>query len=133
MTTKIPLSLKAIAEAKAKLSQELQGLDQQEAQLRQQEAMNAFDKVIALLRDYRLAFSAKQKSDIAALIAADKPKAKSASPKKEIPPKYWLPHSGETWTGRGRPPRAFTIWEGSASYKEWKAKHPNEKFPKYPG
>lgn len=132
MTSKPSLNLKAIAEAKAKLAQELEALEQQEVRLRQQEATDAFDKIISLLQDYRSAFSAKQKNEIAALITTDKPKPKTSA-KKEIQPKYWLPHSGETWTGRGRTPRAFTIWEGSASYKEWKAKHPNEKFPAFPG
>ncbi|QEO99506.1 histone-like nucleoid-structuring protein [Xanthomonas oryzae pv. oryzicola] len=61
-----------------------------------------------------------------------KPK-KVASTRKEVVPKYWLPHNQETWSWRGRPPKAFTIWQGSASYKEWQAKHPDEKFPKYPG
>lgn len=132
MTSKPSLNLKAIAEAKAKLAQELQDLEQQETELRQKEAADAFDKIISLLQDYRSAFSAKQKSEIAAFITTEKPKAKATSPKKEIPPKYWLPHSGETWSGRGRPPKAFTIWEGSSSYKEWKAKHPSEKFPAFP-
>ena len=46
--------------------------------------------------------------------------AKKAAPAKaEVQPKYWLPHSGETWSGRGRPPRAFTAWEGTA--KDMKA------------
>ncbi|HLL17473.1 MAG TPA: H-NS family nucleoid-associated regulatory protein, partial [Rubrivivax sp.] len=58
---------------------------------------------------------------------------KKAKTGKEVAPKYWLPHSQETWTGRGRPPKAFTAWEGTAAYREWKAAHPQEKFPKFPG
>jgi len=46
-----------------------------------------------------------------------------------VKPKYELPHTGETWSGRGRTPKAFAAWEGSASYKEWKAKNPDLKFP----
>lgn len=127
------MNLKAIAEAKAKIAEELANLEEQEVQLRQQQAAKAFNEILALLRDFGSHFSAKQKSDISALIAADKPKTKKTAATKEVAPKYWLPHSGETWSGRGRPPRAFTFWEGSASYKEWKARHPTEKFPAFPG
>ncbi len=120
MTDKNPMNLDAIAQAKAKLAEELRKLDEQEAQLREQQAADAYNQITTLLRGFGAHFSSKQKSEIAALLGSDKPKAKNAAAGKEVPPKYWLPHSGDTWTGRGRPPRAFTIWEGSASYKEWK-------------
>ncbi|MEB1512759.1 H-NS family nucleoid-associated regulatory protein [Xanthomonas campestris pv. campestris] len=127
-------SLSALAAAKEKLAEEIRKLEEQEAQLRQQQSSEAYSEIVKLLDQYTEHFSAKQKSEIAALIGAGvaKPK-KAAFPKKEVAPKYWLPHNQETWSGRGRPPKAFTIWQGSASYKEWKAKHPDEKFPKYPG
>ncbi|CAG2093859.1 DNA-binding protein H-NS [Xanthomonas arboricola] len=127
-------SLSALAAAKEKLAAEIRKLEEQEAQLRQQQSSEAYSEIVKLLDQYAEHFSAKQKSDIAALIGADvaKPK-KIASTKKEVAPRYWLPHNQETWSGRGRPPKAFTIWKGSASYKEWKAKHPNEKFPAFPG
>ncbi|WDJ52548.1 H-NS histone family protein [Xanthomonas campestris] len=127
-------SLSALAAAKEKLAEEIRKLEGQEAQLRQQQSSEAYSEIVKLLDQYTGHFSAKQKSEIAALIGAGvaKPK-KAASTKKEVAPKYWLPHNQETWSGRGRPPKAFTIWQGSASYKEWKAKHPDEKFPKYPG
>ncbi|WP_425478049.1 H-NS family nucleoid-associated regulatory protein, partial [Xanthomonas cucurbitae] len=41
-------------------------------------------------------------------------------------PKYWLPHTHETWIGRGRPPRALKAWEGTPAYKQWEASHPDE-------
>ncbi|MBO9876094.1 H-NS family nucleoid-associated regulatory protein [Xanthomonas sp. D-99] len=127
-------SLSALAAAKEKLAAEIRKLEEQEAQLRQQQSSEAYSEIVKLLDQYTEHFSAKQKSEIAALIGAGvtKPK-KSASTKKEVAPKYWLPHNQETWSGRGRPPKAFTIWQGSASYKEWKAKHPDEKFPAFPG
>lgn len=87
-----------------------------------------------LLTQYGALFTAKQKAEIVTAVGASNPaKPKKAVAGKEVAPKYWLPHTQETWTGRGRPPRAFTAWEGTAAYKEWKAKHPNEKFPKFPG
>ncbi|AOY63312.1 H-NS family nucleoid-associated regulatory protein [Xanthomonas citri pv. glycines] len=127
-------SLSALAAAKEKLAEEIRKLEEQEAQLRQQQSSEAYTEIVKLLDQYTDHFSAKQKSEIAALIGADvaKPK-KAASKRKEVAPKYWLPHNQETWSGRGRPPKAFTIWQGSASYKEWKAKHPDEKFPAFPG
>ncbi|KAB0530509.1 H-NS histone family protein [Xanthomonas cissicola] len=127
-------SLSALAAAKEKLAEEIRKLEEQEAQLRQQQSSEAYSEIVKLLDQYAEHLSAKQKSEIAALLGLgiDKPK-KAASTRKEVVPKYWLPHNQETWSGRGRPPKAFTIWQGSASYKEWKAKHPDEKFPAFPG
>ncbi|KAF1706410.1 H-NS histone family protein [Pseudoxanthomonas sacheonensis] len=127
----------SIASAKAKLAEELKKLEAQEANLLEQEASHAFLQVSDLLSRFGQHFTAKQKADIAAQVG--RPSGgpargvKATHSKKEIAPKYWLPHTQETWTGRGRTPRAFAAWEGTAAYKEWKAKHPDEKFPKYPG
>lgn len=129
-------TLDSIATAKAKLEEELRKLEEQETQLRQQQATDAFGDVMSLLGQYGQHFSAKQKAEIVTAVGASSPsqaKAPAASGKKEVAPKYWLSHSGETWTGRGRTPRAFAAWEGTAAYKEWKASHPDEKFPKFPG
>lgn len=127
-------TLDTIASAKAKLAEELRQLEKQEEELRKEESASAFSTVIELLGRFGAQFDAKQRAEIAALVA---PKTKApkqaAAAKSEVQPKYWLPHTGETWSGRGRPPRSFTAWEGTVSHREWKAKHPNEKFPKYPG
>lgn len=126
-------TLDSIVAAKAKLAEELRKLEQQEAQLRQQQATEAFSEVMSLLGQYGQHFSAKQKSDIAAAAGASSVRVKKEAGNKEVAPKYWLPHTQETWSGRGRPPRSFTAWEGTAAYKEWKSRHPDEKFPKFPG
>ena len=127
-------TLDSIATAKAKLEEELRKLEEQEVQLRQQQSADAYSEVMSLLTQYGALFTAKQKAEIVTAVGASSPaKPRKAAVTKEVAPKYWLPHSGETWTGRGRPPRAFTAWEGTAAYKEWKARHPNEKFPKFPG
>lgn len=128
-----PTDLGSIATAKAKLAEELRKLEKQEAELRQQQAGRAFEQVLALLNEFGGHFSARQKTDIAGFFAVDTRPRKSPSSKYEVQPKYWLPHSGETWSGRGRAPRAFAAWEGTVAYKDWKAKHPDEKFPKFPG
>ena len=128
------LTLDSIASAKAKLSEELRSLEAQEVELIKQQAADAFDQVMGLLNQYGKTFTAKQKNDInAAIGASDTGRAKKEVSSREVAPKYWLPHNQETWSGRGRPPRSFTAWEGTAAYKEWKANHPNEKFPAYPG
>ncbi|MBO9738585.1 H-NS histone family protein [Xanthomonas axonopodis pv. begoniae] len=131
------LTLDSIASAKAKLAEELKKLEQQEATLLEEEASSAFLQVSDLLNRFGQHFTAKQKADIAAQVGSSslgpgRPKKTTAN-KKEVAPKYWLPHTQETWSGRGRTPRAFAAYEGSAAYKEWKAKHPDEKFPKFPG
>ncbi|RZZ90774.1 H-NS histone family protein [Pseudoxanthomonas winnipegensis] len=127
-------TLDSIATAKAKLEEELRKLEEQEVQLRQQQSADAYTEILGLLAQYGALFTAKQKAEIVTAVGASSPSRPNKPPVgKEVAPKYWLPHTQETWTGRGRPPRAFTAWEGTAAYKEWKAKHPNEKFPKFLG
>ncbi|QDI04253.1 histone-like nucleoid-structuring protein [Xanthomonas cerealis pv. cerealis] len=130
-------TLESITSAKAKLEEELRKLEEQEATLRQERAAIAVAEITSLLSQYSEHFTPKQKAELAVAIGASSPgrgrKAAPAQGKKEVAPKYWLPHTHETWSGRGRPPRAFTAWEGTAAYKQWKASHPDEKFPKYPG
>lgn len=137
-------TLDSIATARAKLEEELRKLEEQESQLRQKQAADAFAEVMNLLGQYSQHFSAKQKAEIVAAVGAgNHAKAKKEAGTKEVAPKYWLPHTQETWSGRGRPPRSFTAWEGTAAYKELKAKpsqskpiqakHPSEKLPKFSG
>ncbi|HHW4677949.1 MAG TPA: H-NS histone family protein [Xylella sp.] len=132
------LNLDAIAEAKVKLTEELRRLEEQEVNLLQRQATEMFTRVVGLLNDFSKHFTLKQKSDIAALITINDEKSKVrktslADARRVVVPKYCLPHSGETWTGRGRLPSAFVAWEGTAAYKEWKSKHPNERFPAFTG
>jgi DNA-binding protein H-NS len=47
--------------------------------------------------------------------AATKTAAKSA---KQVAPKYRHPDSGETWTGRGKPPRWLVAAEGAGASRE---------------
>lgn len=128
-------TLDSLAAAKSKLAEELRKLEEQEAELRQEHSLQAFTDVMDRIAEFGEHFTTKQKAEI---LAAVRPEvsAKSSVRKKQssqVAPKYWLPHNGETWSGRGRTPRAFAAWEGTAAYNQWKASHPNEKFPKYPG
>lgn len=101
------------------------------------EASDAFLQVSNILGRYGQNFTTKQKADIANQIGGSpngqaRPK-KASGEKKAVAQKYRLPHTQETWSGRGRTPRSFAAWEGTAAYKEWKSKHTDEKFPAYPG
>ncbi|AOD13776.1 H-NS family nucleoid-associated regulatory protein [Xanthomonas fragariae] len=120
------------AAAKSQLLEELRKLEQEEAQLKYSQTLEAFDQVIEVLTQFGSRFNAKQKSQIASLAMTGKSRGKLSSTG-EVVAKYWIPHSGETWSGRGRKPRAFKAWEGTSSYKEWKANHPDKPFPLYPG
>lgn len=126
-------TLDSVLSAKAKLEEELRNLQEQETELRRKAAEDAFSEVMRLLGQFCPQFTSKQKAEIVAAVGEKAPpKAKKAAAG-EVAPKYWLPHTGETWSGRGRTPRAFAAYEGSAAHKEWKAKNPNDRFPKYPG
>ncbi|MCC4595412.1 H-NS histone family protein [Xanthomonas campestris pv. phormiicola] len=135
MSDKKTVNLQSITQAKAKLAEELRELEVQEAQLLQSQAMEAFSAIVRLLAEFSSHFSAKQKAEVATLVGAgeQKPKKSANATRSEAVPKYWLPHSHETWSGRGRMPRAFAAWEGTAAYNEWKARHPDQKFPAFPG
>lgn len=127
-------TLDTIATAKAKLAEELRQLEKQELEIRREEASAAHAGILELLAKFGDEFTDKQRSEIVAATGAKAaPRAKKAGVGKEVAPKYWLPHTGETWSGRGRPPKAFAAWVGTVSHREWKANHPDEKFPKYPG
>lgn len=127
-------ALDSIASAKARLVDELRKLEEQEAAVRKDEAAAAYAKIVSLLSEFGSYFSAKQKAEIVVATGASAPGRglRAAKSKADVQPKYWLPHTQETWSGRGRPPRSFSAWEGSAAHKEWKARHPDERFPKYP-
>lgn len=101
----------------------------------------AYKRVNLLLSAYFEDFSPVQQRRIREAIGAKAspkppkqakaPKAPKA-PKEDLPPRFWLPFSGETWSGRGRPPAAFLAWEGTVAHTEWKKHHPGERFPIYP-
>jgi len=99
----------------------------------------AYERVTVLLSTSYADFSPEQQRRIQALVgregappaprAARTPKA----PKQARAPRYWLPHSQETWSGRGRVPQSFLAWEGTVAHTEWKKHHPDERFPAFPG
>lgn len=104
----------------------------------------AYKRVNLLLTAYFEHFSPAQQRRIREAIGANArakppgqakvPKAPKApkAQKEALTPRFWLPFSGETWSGRGRPPAAFLAWEGTVAHTEWKKHHPGERFPTYP-
>jgi len=89
----------------------------------------------ACFEDFSPAQQRKIRGSIGASATSKPPKrAKAARAQKEgLTPRFWLPFSGETWSGRGRPPGAFLAWEGTVAHTEWKKRHPDVRFPAYPG
>lgn len=89
----------------------------------------------ACFEDFSPAQQRKIRESIGASATSKPPKrAKAARAQKEdLIPRFWLPFSGETWSGRGRPPKAFLAWEGTVALTEWKKRHPDVRFPAYAG
>ncbi|MCW0410908.1 hypothetical protein NB709_000784 [Xanthomonas sacchari] len=91
---------------------------------------------MSLLSQYGEHFTSKQQADLAVAIGASSPgcgrKAAPVKSKKEVAPSIGCPIPRKP--GRAADaPLAFKAWESTAAYKQWKASHPDEKFPKYPG
>lgn len=67
-------SLDSIASAKAKLAEELRKLEEQEVQLLQEQAADAFAEVASLVSQYGKSFSSKQRAELVTMLGADVPK-----------------------------------------------------------
>lgn len=84
------------------LLQQREALERQISEARQRENAQAISQVRALVADYDL-----KPEDVFPSGKARGPKAgaeKSGS-KTKVAPKYRNPATGDTWTGRGKPPR----------------------------
>lgn len=125
--------LDTIAQNKAKLLEELQKLEELEKAERASEAASAHASIISLLEQFSGFFNTKQRNEISSHLGETQTRATTTakSTRSEVKPKYQLPHTGETWTGRGRTPKSFAAWEGTAAFNEWKSKNPSLKFPLY--
>ena len=98
------------------LEKQLKAIQAEEARIKEKknsirrDAIQTANELIATfaLKPEELAFKRRVPAQ-AEEAPAEKPKVKKAAPKpkKAIKPKYRLP-TGETWTGRGIKPRAFT-------------------------
>lgn len=83
------------------LLQQRENLEKQIREARQRENQEAVDKVRALVAEFELTaddiFGSQRKSG-----KSGKP---SASAGTKVAPKYRNPATGDTWTGRGKPPK----------------------------
>ncbi len=77
------------------LVKQREALDQQISQARQQEMSGAVAQVRALVAEFGLTAQDVFPSG----------RAKSATSGTKVAPKYRNPATGQTWTGRGKPPR----------------------------
>lgn len=96
----------------------------------------AYERVTVLLTTSYADFSPEQQRRVLALVgnaSSAKREKPAKAAKEDLPPRFWLPHSGATWSGRGRVPNAFLSWEGTVAHTEWKKTHPDQRFPSYPG
>jgi len=85
-------TLDSILTAKQKLQDEIQALEAQEAQLRQEQTSDAHAEILNLIAQYAKNFNAKQRAEISSsLDASSGQPRKSAGPKKAVAAKYWLP------------------------------------------
>ncbi len=92
----------------------------------------AHKRIKELLGEHFSEFTAQQQEKIRALLGIRGAKRVKVADD-QAPPRYWLPFNGDTWSGKGRPPRSFLAWEGTVAHAEWKRRHPDERFPRYPG
>lgn len=96
-------------------------------------------KALAVLQRYAKVLTPAQRRQVAKIIGETVmvPSGRTATASKgplkgrklgSVAPKYRLP-SGETWTGRGLSPKAFSAWAKSAAGKAWAKTNPDAKFP----
>lgn len=94
---------------------------------------------LAVLQRYAKVLTPAQRRQVAKIIGetVDAPSGRTAATPKgpvkgrklgSVAPKYKLP-TGETWTGRGLSPKAFSAWAKSAAGKAWAKANPDAKFP----
>jgi DNA-binding protein H-NS len=84
------------------LLQQREALERQISEARQRENAQALSQVRALVADFDLT-----PEDVfpAAKTRSAKTSAEKTGAKTKVAPKYRNPASGDTWTGRGKPPR----------------------------
>lgn len=96
-------------------------------------------KALAVLQRYAKVLTPAQRRQVAKIIGetVEVPSGRTTAARKgplkgsklgAVAPKYRLP-TGETWTGRGLSPKAFSAWAKSAAGKAWAKANPDAKFP----
>ncbi|RLK56188.1 DNA-binding protein H-NS [Stenotrophomonas rhizophila] len=134
-----PSTAPSASSMKASLAAAVARSGMDESALLRAATKEAFERALVLLTTSYADFSPEQQRRIQAAVdsagsSSTATRAKPAKiPREALPPRFWLPHSGATWSGRGRIPGAFLAWEGTVAHTEWKKTHPDQRFPSYPG
>lgn len=126
------LNLNDIAAQKYKLQRQMAVLQAQESEMRGKAILTAHADLLVLLEKHRKDFTAKQKQEISSALSAGRTPKTARPTSAAAQAKYQLPHTGQTWSGRGRMPKSFAAWQATVAYTEWKAQHPGLKFPSCP-
>ena len=100
----------------SKIEKEIQKLQKQAESLKAKQRAPIIKSIIRDMHDYQIS----PEEIIAAFNGKPgKTSALAADPrKKQVAPKYKNPKTGETWTGRGKPPRWITDAENSGTPRE---------------
>lgn len=91
-----------------RIEREIARLQKRSEALQHKQRAPAIAQIVRTMKEYGIT-----PDEIAAVFAKKKPaksaprkvSAAAASPKRSVPPKYRHPDTGDTWTGRGKPPR----------------------------
>lgn len=130
--------LASVQKEREDAAKRLRDLEAQERKIQEQLATEAFEDLVALLKQHLPGMNTVQRGRIRAIVAtvgvprdARKATAKGGTTGK-VAPKFQLP-DGTTWAGRGNRPNAFVKWARSAEGKAWRQANPGQKWPAAPG
>ncbi|OXR48529.1 DNA-binding protein [Pusillimonas sp. T2] len=99
-----------------KIEKEIVRLQKQAEALKAKQRAPIIKAIVRDMRDYQIT-----PDDIAAAFNSKsrKPaKPVDTKPKKTVPPKFKNPETGDTWTGRGKPPRWITDAETAGTPRD---------------
>lgn len=91
-----------------RIEREIARLQKRSEALQQKQRAPAIAQIVRTMKEYSIT-----PEEIAAVFSKKKPakaaprkaSATAGAPKRSVPPKYRHPDTGDTWTGRGKPPR----------------------------
>ncbi len=106
---------------KQKIEKEIQKLQKQAQALHAKRRGPIINSILKSMREYEITpeeVAAAYNQKKPARAAAVKKSPVRTAPKRPVPPKYRHPDTGETWTGRGKPPRWITNAEAEGKTRD---------------
>lgn len=108
---------------KQKIEKEIQKLQKQAQALHAKRRGPIINSILKSMREYEItpediAAAYNQKKPARAATAVKKSSPSRAAAKRPVPPKYRHSETGETWTGRGKPPRWITNAEAEGKTRD---------------